>query len=133
MKKQTRLLKLEELAHYLPYGLIVMLREEIIEIHGLNILSDRIISYDIDKKLNECETELIKPLLKPLSNYKSIVSIPMNNLGMDVSTQIELTEFANKEKSLGSISYKLYEEMCRNHIDFNGLIESGLALDINTL
>jgi len=72
-------------------------------------------------------------ILKPLSDYTDINSKAMNDLNLDVNDQIDLVEFANKIIGLNQISYGLYQIMCKNHIDFNRLIETGKAIDINTL
>ena len=57
----------------------------------------------------------------------------MNDLNIDVMDMVELEELANKRIGLDQVNYGLYQIMCKNHIDFNRLIEAGKAIDINTL
>lgn len=132
-------LELKHLAPYLPYSLKVI---NILENKKSKIYSkvdgEDFGVDDSPVEMFELNSQWVmdriyKPILRPLSDYKDINSPAMNNLGADISTQIELVVFANQEKSLASVSYQLYEEMCRAHIDVFGLIEKGLAIDINTL
>lgn len=71
-----------------------------------------------------------KPLLRPLSDYVNINSDAMMALNCDVSTQINLNEFAMKYISLSSLYYSTYEICLINHIDVFGLIDEGLALPL---
>lgn len=73
------------------------------------------------------------PILHPLSDYKDVNSKAMNELNCDVMDMIRISELANQQIGLSSVQYGVIEIMCDNHIDFNRLIESGLAIDIKTL
>lgn len=75
----------------------------------------------------------IKPLLRPLSDFeKTIAKDLMENFSCELMCIQEVWRLIQKEITLDQVSYKTYLVMCRNHIDFNGLIDQGLAIDINT-
>lgn len=81
------------------------------------------------------ESNIWKPALHPLSEYchKMIAGHVMSILNCDLKTIREIWELYDGTKKLENISLKTYNVMCKNHIDFNGLIDDGLAIDINTL
>jgi hypothetical protein len=55
----------------------------------------------------------------------------MEELGCPLPFVHELWEFASVAKTLGELSVTSYKVMCRNHIDFGGLIKEGLAVNVN--
>jgi len=74
-----------------------------------------------------------KPILRPLSEFTDINSESMNELNADLNIQMELNKLALKFKHCTSCSYSTMQLCFENHIDVFGLIEKGLAVDINTL
>lgn len=76
-----------------------------------------------------------KPILRPLSDYfgNKTGREVMDELNCSSDVVCEIWELADGRKNLDQISLKTYNVMCENHIDFNRLIESGLAVDINTI
>ena len=70
---------------------------------------------------------LIKPVLRPLSNYQDINSDAMNDLNCDVSTQIQINELAIKYIGVSDLHYSTVEICLQKHIDIFGLIDQGLA------
>lgn len=74
-----------------------------------------------------------KPILHPLSEVMDINSPLLNSINTDLKIQMEICDLANKKIGYWDVSYGSIEVMCENHIDFFGLIDAGLATDINTL
>ena len=154
-------LELKHLAPYLPYELKMafIVREEIIKVGALNNISINNsntypIRYSIDT-LNELEHEwMFKPILRPLSDLTKEI-----NYGLSTYAFTDLFEIGDCDgcvfefehgniktiKSLENISkYNSYNDinylpnavvnmMHEYHFDVFGLIEKGLAIDINKL
>lgn len=77
---------------------------------------------------------MLKPVLRPLKPYFKMTLVEMCvSLKIDHNQGQELWKFIDNDISLENISFNLYLAMCRNHVDFNGLIDKGLAVDINTI
>lgn len=98
-------LTIKELAPYLPYGLNVVNENGIGYCEINNIQIAHIIEYD---RISE-----VKPILRPLSDLDD---------GYD-----------NTPESLQECTYSYIQILLSNHYDIFGLIEKGLAIDINTL
>ena len=126
-------LELKYLAPYLPYGLKLKLRDKIIEMQGLISVSERIISYDIDKKLCECEISLIKPILRPLSDLLKNEFENVYKNQIDYESIEHLSELDCESFLTCNFSYEFWQSLFKNHFDVFGLIEKGLAIDINTI
>jgi hypothetical protein len=45
----------------------------------------------------------------------------------------DIWDLGRRDKTLNEISYETYIIMCKNHIDFNRLIEQDLAIDKKTI
>lgn len=116
-------LTLKYLAPYLPYGLKISYVERN-EIHSLDVCNLMAICN---------KQEHLKPIFRPLSEFVDINSDSMKELNADISTQIDLNELAIKYKHHTSCYYSTLQFCFENHIDVFGLIEKGLAIDINTL
>lgn len=74
-----------------------------------------------------------KPILKPLSDYDDIHNICVVDLGLEIVEEMELSHFALGRIKLPLVKHRIVEIMNKAHIDYNGLIEKGLAVDANTL
>lgn len=123
-------LQLKHLAPYLPYKLNYKDNNgRIVKLNTLDFGVD-LVNMGWGNALNVWK---VKPILRPLSDYRDVNSKAMNELNCDVMDMIRISELANKRIGLSSVQYGVIEIMCDNHIDFNRLIESGLAIDINTL
>jgi hypothetical protein len=74
-------------------------------------------------------------LLRPLSDYcgKMIAKDAMSLLDCDFETINEIWDLDSGAIKLEDVKLKTYNTMCKNHIDFNGLIDQRKAIDINTL
>ena len=75
-----------------------------------------------------------KPILRPLSDFKGMIVRDIKiELELSHNQVMEFFGFMDGEIKLDNITLGLYNAMCKKYIDFNGLIEKGLAIDINTL
>ena len=131
-------LQLNHIQHY-PIGenglkMIFLKSGRIIELHGTWLNGNgNLIFVSSDGEYFLQKHWDFKPILSPLSDYKDVNSKAMSELNCDVMDMIRISELANQRIGLSSVQYGVIEIMCDNHIDFNRLIESGLAIDINTL
>jgi hypothetical protein len=114
--------ELKHLAPYLPYG--VHLMNKYGNWHNTTLHK----SISIYKMLE------MKPILRPLSDFELVIAKDLMqkfNCSLDIIQ--EVWKLIQGDINLEDISLKTYLMMCENHIDFNRLIEAGLAIDINTL
>ena len=127
-------LELKHLAPYLPYGLQCMAQGEGKQQFELQGISD--ISYadlhEIGRTVCEqYDFEDIFPILRPLSDFKKDLyseTFKTFNLNWQNSEDFCLTPV-----SINSVSYELANILIKIHFDVFGLIEKGLAIDINTI
>lgn len=121
-------LELKHLAPYFPYKLKILGLNNQNKLRPLSLSSVRIASDLIYDRINEN-----KPILRPLSDFNTrTYLLDCQNLDgicieEDLSLHskgfgIELREYMN-----------IYDFLFKNHFDVFGLIEKGLAIDINTL
>lgn len=120
-------LDLKHLAPYLPYGLKVKWHPEDIKPHIYEMISLS------DGQINQILSfNCCSPILKPMSDLhanetiKSIASEQTYSNNDDYLIQ----------RDYNSKSYKSYQFtiwLIENHFDVFGLIEKGLAIDINTI
>ena len=120
-------LELKHLAPYLPYKLKISYSNP--RVHW-NIMSPNHLS-----DLGNDDFGQFKPILRPLSEYYKgkTGGVVMKELGCSLTVAHELWDLASGDKALSQISYECIEVMNRNHIDYNYLIDKGLAIDINTI
>lgn len=120
-------LELKHLSPYLPYGLTIrnIMDKSIIEMS----VESEIFKYEQKTSLNGManimvviNSNVLKPLLKPLSD----LMLPNHILGIGFRTM-------NYELTAPAFTLKQYEYLIENHFDVFGLIEQGLAIDINTI
>ena len=120
-------LELKHLAPYLPYGLKIQgqTHGEIVELSCVTETSvnikDRNFAYGMWSDIFD-----IKPILRPLSDLK----VRKDTYG-EYNWEYPL-EFKQDIKH-GQASYDCMVNLFKEHIDVFGLIEKGLAIDINTL
>ena len=151
-------LELKHLAPYLPYGLeILEITKGNFECDPNNedkeLLTDRNVSRFIGKKPYRCLSQ--KPILRPLSNLtldvinKFYVNKAENGIilrkyitpkTMEITLTAtykmmgdSFTDFIISQNSIINTDYWLVELLLKHHYDVFGLIEKGLAIDINTL
>ena len=115
-------LELKHLAPYYPYGMKVKYQHTIkdfyiieVEKLGKNYVSDYDSEYDfID----------IKPILRPLPDYKNFIIYDQNKDKVEIEFRGSLIQLND---------YYKVDLLFKNHFDVFGLIKKGLAIDINTL
>ena len=71
-----------------------------------------------------------KPILIPLSYLTKEV---IDSFNLDISAQILLNDIRIRFILPEDLPYKYFKILIENHFDVFGLIEEGLAIDINTL
>lgn len=120
-------LEMKYLAGYLPYGLEIRYIERN-ETHNLeyhNIMSIC------------CDQNHLKPILRPLSDLTKEIEIngekfvPHIKLGGRPNLKDYDIDYLSKH--INHMSYGLIQKLIEWHFDIYGLIEAGLAIDINTL
>ena len=135
MKKLT----LEHLAPYFPYGLKGIVTdssnngsiETIIGLQGTEIITD----FDC------AEMDIFKPILRPLSDFEyGHISQIEDYLGLgqwcdnyDKYFDAWFNDAESIQKLVLQAPYEIIQFFFKNHFDVFGLIEQGLAIDINTL
>jgi hypothetical protein len=72
----------------------------------------------------------IKPILFPISLFKDINSNEMNELNVDLFNQMELCDLANKKIHFQNCNHSTILICLENKIDFQNLIEKGLAIAV---
>lgn len=111
-------LELKHIAPYLPYGLKCMYA------CIMDVKNDRIETMhenNIEKVLNGYGTFVILPILRPLSDLTKLKS---NTDWWKIKINVGITK---------SLDYDSIQELLAEHYDIFGLIEQGLAININTL
>ncbi|MCL7987674.1 hypothetical protein M8998_06965 [Sphingobacterium sp. lm-10] len=135
-------LTLEHLAPYLPYGLKVKAVLGIRKLKRLEIGTDHFfgITYFQDSKKITLPHIKCKPILRPLSDltidwFKE--NIDQDLEGFRINCEPDKNHFSVEvcDKVIGwtAISYEEYRLFFKDNIDVFGLIDAGLAIDINTL
>lgn len=135
---------LKELAPYLPYGLKWVLIEEYPD--GTEITTHLMGSLSIDFEGHEewwniegdnyLLTDDYKPILRPLSEYKKFEDImdEFSEYSESVFQQNFFGVFSDINLSkFDHINYTIMTLFFKHHFDVFGLIDKGLAIDINTL
>lgn len=131
-------LELKHLAPYLPYGLTVYYDKSGL---GKRELGTEIIDGKMVDMFEAIKLQHI-PALRPLSDltkeidlngYKNIV--PFNVLGNIFSIRQDENNVYNVISDIhtNSLEYNIMTKLIEWHFDVFGLIEKGLAIDINTL
>ena len=123
-------LELKHLSMYLPYKLKVLRPDNktILEVYGI---IGNLICHKENDQLTYSGLTGCKPILHPLSDLTPEYLMVDSNL--DICDQIELSELMSQKMNFAHLRYGLAAHLFENHFDCFGLIESGLAIDINTL
>jgi|TARA_B110000908_G_scaffold8145_1_gene10128 hypothetical protein len=133
-------LELEHLAPYLPYGLKLFYThtKKIGQISNIYTIGEGYDNDDIKISVDCTDGEHIwmyKPILRPLKEMYQVEEI------MDEFSEYHLELFETSFFILGigctnrfsHLNVDQYNMILKNHFDIFGLIEQGLAIDINTL
>lgn len=132
-------LELKEVAPYLPYGLKVKYKGQIKELLGLKNHSPWSSQTMVCVNKGEWTYEYeIKPILRPLSDLQNKeldfwIEFELKTNQFDAEYLIEA--LVNKTFFAKDIhfSFKIYQALFEMHFDVFGLIEKGLAININEI
>ena len=119
-------LELKHLAPYLPYGLKIQNGKEFDIITGINL--ENVESTFRGGLLNIVKIKDVYPILMPLSDLTKEIEPLRKNYFTYTS---EGFMFKGKNECYTRLSD--LEFLFKNHFDVFGLIEKGLAIDINTI
>lgn len=125
-------LELKHLAAYLPYGLKIMAGGIITKIFSINTDYNTLKYVDSEGEPYNTAIWRIKPILRPLSEIVNVINEfeQMEYYGSNYKNGEMIDGF-----SFGGIlklSINDYQKLLSLHFDIYNLIESGLAIDINT-
>ena len=121
MTQEQKDLLLKDLCARLPYGVKIAVDDEVEILEGISAL-DTAAEYD---SLRSSDIEDIKPYLFPLSNmteeqkviYGDFCYAIIHSLAWDMQASLN----------------ELFDWLNKNHFDYRGLIEKGLAIDATGL
>jgi len=118
-------LEIKHLAGYLPYGLKGNYLLSNVVNTSKDELRDKLLTIDNVKFFLDYAT----PILRPLSD---LTKEEWNSVFVDSDIDNILSIYQS-DKHLGCVEYYLVNILLSHHFDIYGLIENGLAIDINTL
>lgn len=124
-------LELKHLSPYLPYGLKFRQRVRKATLPPTFYYKSRLMTPKNIDWLTKSEIQ--KPILRPLSDLsKDDLEFLANILQV---TRATVKGFLNKglRTNFRHVSYNRFSTLLEHHFDVFGLIEKGLAIDINTL
>jgi hypothetical protein len=140
-------LEAKHIAPYLPYKLMfwhTKLKNKQ-EMSKMKVRKDGDILVDIESDtliyISSINDSWIKPILRPMSDLTKNIKvdgvdiIPIEGMFLPCGEREILTSWADENKCwLGTqVSYLIYQHLFELHFDVFGLIDKGLAIDINTL
>lgn len=125
-------IKLSEICGYLPYGLSINNKNE--ELRAI-VNPDGVETLFRGHLINYYELEEIKPILSPLKDIYTHKYKPKYAKGMHVISEIIPMYYLEMIKigQVKEIPYDWFELLLKEHFDVYGLINRGLAIDINSL
>jgi len=138
-------LELKHLAPYLPYGLYGQVEDFEENTTHVNVklqsigIDDLVLSFDqcVDVYLDEPKDSIFKPILRPLSDLKN--GFLKKEFEEYCGSEMNLSRFSDvwhsisRKRFIHRLPYHIIEWLLEHHFDVFGLIEKGLAIDINTL
>lgn len=121
--------ELKHLAPYLPYGL-----KSYVEYDGHKLIKD----INVNNVMCIVDGEVLsKPILRPLSDLTKEIEVNMEKFYPYEKLHLcysDVTNFLNDDLWIGQWwDYEKVTKLFEWHFDVFGLIEKGLAIDINTL
>ena len=130
-------LELKHLAAYLPYGLTGLSIEENLGIEIIKGFSTygkyNITSLITD--VDDIDITLFKPILRPLSDLKKEIEVNSEKFVPNLKMQWMFCSDFNYNQYIlnGNLEFRKMQDLLEWHFDIYGLIDAGLAIDINTL
>lgn len=132
-------LELKHLVPYLPYGLKLqyVVRDKLEQTGIMKSVSHNEdethpTRVSISAMYNEEHIWMFKPILRPLSDIDNVIpmygekGIPSEEMDANCLKWLRLGDIAE-------IRYSTFDFLIEHHFDVFGLIDKGLAIDINTL
>ena len=126
-----------EIKHLTPYLLFDLKCKIYDDIASLT----PILFAELATKPDYLENRIVKPILRPLSDLVKEIEVdgerfaPYENLKSEYKTILAFSDAINKirEYRINEVRYGVIQKLIEWHFDVFGLIEKGLALDINTV
>ena len=112
MTQEQKELLLKDLCVRLPHGVKISVNDKVESLQGINIL-DNVVEYD---SCLSSDIEEVKPYLFPLSSM----------------TEEQKDDMIKSSCGIGS-DKNVFDWYNKNHFDYRGLIEKGLAIDATNL
>ena len=126
-------LELKNLAPYFPYGLKVRIYSD----SNSPIMDNEVYGYEYEHLLfidGLAKLEYCKPILRPLSDLTKWAEEYYNFLKLDETNKYDLDYLCEMNGDISNqLRYDMLLWLFENHFDVFGLIEKGLAIDINTI
>tara|TARA_R110000851_G_C12690096_1_gene524838 strand:- start:45 stop:428 length:384 start_codon:yes stop_codon:yes gene_type:complete len=124
-------LELKHLAPYLTYGLKYVQRVKKQTIQPTFYYRGRLITTkNIDRLI---KSGIKKPILRPLSDLTKDINNAYCTFGEQDNDTIKSIDINGDTQQYQDLRYSTILYLCKKHYDFQNLIPSGLAIDINTL
>jgi len=130
---KTEKLELKHLVGYLPYGLEMQHKYIKAKHRGEDKLRPWISNLEpLSLQVISKSFEWL-PILHPLSDLRNDTYDFIYNTECDYSSIENWMRFDVETRLSWRFSYEFWRLLCQHHFDIYGLIEKGLAIDINTL
>jgi len=139
-------LELKHLAGYLPYGLKGISIEEnlgfeIVKGYSIYGKNDTVC---LTTNVDDIDLELFKPILRPLSDLTKEIEVngekfvprdteALCKYEICVNPNFDFFDGMGSNEDVDDLPYCVIQKLYEWHFDIHGLIEKGLAIDINTL
>ncbi len=133
--------ELKYIAPYLPYGLKVKDIKYGLLFEALSFITSPNQSFDVyNSNLDQLiKDELLKPILRLLTDLTKEIEhegekfVPVDKLRWITDTSKTYNWNAIDQSAVKYLNYEVIQMLFEWHFDIFGLIEKGLAVDINTL
>jgi hypothetical protein len=135
-------LELRHLCPYLPYKLKAKFMHPVVKHQKIGVINNAYnLDDDVKISIDYSDDEhiwMFKPILRPLSDLTredliEDLGTETSCLDWTTSEREHWIKFYSREHWINNLPYLIYSHLVKNHFDVFGLIEAGLAIDINTL
>lgn len=128
-------LELKHIAPYLPYGVQIEVTDYCIELGSYEQKKETYITTLDAYGLHYFNTN-VRLILRPLSDLNNIIK--HNGIEINLFDKIEIykgsgIDYLIEQIRLGLVEVIIFNLLLEHHFDVFGLIEQGLAININTL
>ena len=121
MTQKDKELLLKDLCARLPFKVKISVNDKIESLQGINIL-DNVVEYG---SFLSCNIEEVKPYLRPMSSMTDEEKLEYRKTQWVYQADYCAPEYFDDIDS--------YDWLNKNHFDYRGLIEKGLAIDATGL